>query len=281
MKNIGYYLIGLALLTLVLMSLYLKGVYDAALLEKNRIDHQISSSVCNTFEHISTDDSYEINVLDCAELGNGSFQLTANTNKDQLDHMISRQLEMEDQISFPYQISLKHSIVKNKLSQSRLESEDSFQTAFVNIDVPPLRDVILTGWSAEFMLIIIISSIMIWIYYNIIGVLQNSKSYNYSPKIDNIQIGKYSFDVRNQALSLNDKQRRITAKECEVLRYLCNSKNQIARRDDILTALWGENDYFKGRSLDVFISRLRRYLSEDETIKIETVHGVGFILIDK
>ena len=263
------------------MSLHLKGLFDAALLEKNKIDHQISSAVCNTFEHIATDDSYEIEVRDCANLGNGSFQLTANANKDQLDNMLSQQLQMEDQISFPYQISLKHSIGNNTLSQSNLESEDSFQTAFVNIDVPTLRNVILTGWGTEFLLIIIISSIMIWIYNNIIGVLQNYKSSTYAPGVDNIQIGRYSFDVRNQALTLDDRQRRITVMESQVLNYLCSNKNQIARRDDILMSLWGENDYFKGRSLDVFISRLRKYLSEDETIKIETVHGVGFILIDK
>ncbi len=281
MKKVRYYLLGLALLTLVLMSLHFKELFDAAMLKKNKIDQQISSAVCNTFEHISTDNSNELDVRDCANLGNGIFQLIANTNKQHLDNMISQRLQMEDQISFPYQISIEDSIGKNELSQSALESEDSFQTAFVNIDVPPLRSVILTGWSTEFVLIIIILSIMIWIYYNVISLLRNYKSNYYTSEADNIQIGKYSFDVKNQALSINDKQRRITTKECQVLNYLYNSKNQITRRDDILMDLWGENDYFKGRSLDVFIARLRKYLSEDATIKIETVHGVGFILIDK
>ncbi|MGB5692945.1 MAG: winged helix-turn-helix domain-containing protein [Flavobacteriaceae bacterium] len=281
MKKVSYYLLGLAILTLALTGLHLKGLFDAALLEKNKIDHQISAAVCNTFEQLSTDNSNEIDVRDCANLGNGSFQLSAHIKKDQLYDMINQGLEKEDQILFPFQISLQHSIGENDLSQSNLEFADNFQTALVSIDVPPLRNVILTGWGTEFLLIIIISSIMIWIYYNIIGLLLNKKSHTNTSELTPIQIGKYAFDVRNLALSINDKQRRITPKECQLLNYLYKRKNQITRRDDILMALWGGNDYFKGRSLDVFIARLRKYLSEDDTIKIETVHGVGFILIDK
>ncbi len=56
----------------------------------------------------------------------------------------------------------------------------------------------------------------------------------------------------------------------------CENKNQVIKRSDILIKLWGEDDYFLGRSLDVFISRLRKYLKRDETLKIENIHGVGF-----
>ena len=263
------------------MGLHTKELFDAASLEKNKIDQQVSSAVCNKFEEISNDHSNEIEVLDCANLGNGSFQLTANMNKDQLSTMLGHELQIEDQFSFPYQISIKHSIGKNDLSKSKPEINDGFQTTLVSVEVPPLRNVILTGWGTEFMLIIFISSLMIWIYYNVIAVFHNYKSSTYTSEVNIIQIGKYSFDVRNQALSIDDEQRRITKKECQVLNYLYGRKNQIASREDILMALWGENDYFKGRSLDVFITRLRKYLAEDETIKIETVHGVGFVLMDK
>jgi DNA-binding response OmpR family regulator len=77
-----------------------------------------------------------------------------------------------------------------------------------------------------------------------------------------------------------DWLRRITAKENEILKLLCLKKNQITRKDEILIALWGESDYFKGRSLDVFIAKLRKYFANDSTIEIENVHSVGFILSD-
>jgi DNA-binding response OmpR family regulator len=60
------------------------------------------------------------------------------------------------------------------------------------------------------------------------------------------------------------------------LRYLAERPNQVIKREDLLKAIWGDDDYFMGRSLDVFMSRLRKYLCEDPNIKIEGIHGVGF-----
>ncbi len=94
------------------------------------------------------------------------------------------------------------------------------------------------------------------------------------------QIGSFNFDPKNQTLARGDSIRRITAKENEILRLLCLNKNQITKKDEILIALWGESDYFKGRSLDVFIAKLRKYLAHDSNIRIENVHSVGFILSD-
>lgn len=280
MKKVSFYLLGLVLLTITLISFNLKELFGASMVEKNKIDHQISSAVCDAFINISTDHSSEVDVMNCADLGNGSFQLMTNTNNGQLDKIMDQHLIMEDNISYPFQISLKNSITKNDTTQS-IQSDDGFQTAFVNIDVPSLHNIMLNNWGSEIILMIIILSLMIWIYYNIIRLLCNYKSYSIASEVDNFQIGNYFFDVRNQALGINDKHWRITTKECQVLNYLYNNKNQITRREDILMALWGENDYFNGRSLDVFIARLRKHLSEDDAIKIETVHGVGFILTDK
>lgn len=100
-------------------------------------------------------------------------------------------------------------------------------------------------------------------------------------KIDNthelIKIGNYTFDFNNQSLSINNKLQRITEKESEILRYLSNHRNHVIKREEMLKELWGENDYFLGRSLDVFISKMRKYLKEDKNITIENVFGVGFI----
>ena len=90
------------------------------------------------------------------------------------------------------------------------------------------------------------------------------------------QIGLYTFDYDDLSLQYGEESRRLTQKEADLLRYLSENRNRVVKRADILEQLWGENDYFLGRSLDVFISRLRKYLREDEQLRIENIHGVGF-----
>ncbi|HRG58154.1 MAG TPA: response regulator transcription factor [Bacteroidia bacterium] len=94
---------------------------------------------------------------------------------------------------------------------------------------------------------------------------------------DTIALGNYKFNYKNQSLTINHDTKRITEKECEILFYLANHRNVIIKRQDLLTEIWGENDYFFGRSLDVFITKIRKYLNKDERISIENVFGVGFI----
>ncbi len=90
-------------------------------------------------------------------------------------------------------------------------------------------------------------------------------------------IGNFQFDYSNQSLSIGGKMKRITEKESEILNYLSKHRNILIKREELLKELWGENDYFLGRSLDVFISKIRKYLSEDPVLSIENVFGVGFI----
>lgn len=92
-----------------------------------------------------------------------------------------------------------------------------------------------------------------------------------------VQIGKYTFDFTNQVISINGINRRITEKESEILNYLYSQRNRKIRREELLKAIWGENDYFFGRSMDVFISKIRKYLKDDPNLSIENVFGVGFI----
>ncbi|MBK9400433.1 MAG: response regulator transcription factor [Bacteroidetes bacterium] len=92
-----------------------------------------------------------------------------------------------------------------------------------------------------------------------------------------VSIGRYRFDFSNQLLILDEHSRRITEKESEILHYLQSHRNKVIKREELLTSLWGENDYFLGRSLDVFITKIRKYLKEDGDISIENVFGVGFV----
>ena len=98
--------------------------------------------------------------------------------------------------------------------------------------------------------------------------------------LDHFKIGSYEFDFKNQALILGDDRKIITTKEAQVLRGLCINKGNLLDRKATLKALWGDSDYFNRRSMDVFISKLRKYLSRDESIRIINVHGKGFILED-
>lgn len=91
-------------------------------------------------------------------------------------------------------------------------------------------------------------------------------------------LGIFQYDHKNLKLTSKDTEDKLTAKEGELLKFLITHPDQILKREMILKNLWGENDYFLGRSMDVFISRLRKYLKPDNTLKIETIHGVGFRL---
>ena len=92
-----------------------------------------------------------------------------------------------------------------------------------------------------------------------------------------IRLGNYTFDPSRQSLHIGGSTKRITEKESEILSYLAAHRNHVIRREDLLKALWGGNDYFFGRSLDVFITKIRKYLKEDPQLSIENVCGVGFI----
>src|SRR5690606_23249117 len=97
-------------------------------------------------------------------------------------------------------------------------------------------------------------------------------------EVSEMQIGKFTFDYKNLELRNNGQIRTLTQKEADLLRFFVQNKNEVVKRAQILEARWGEDDYFMGRSLDVFISRLRKYLKADDNLKIENIHGVGFRL---
>lgn len=92
-------------------------------------------------------------------------------------------------------------------------------------------------------------------------------------------IGAYHFDVTNYYLKGPETEKKLTKKEAEILKLLCKKMNTVIPKDLILNSVWGEDNYFVGRSLDVFISKLRKYLSDDERVQIENVHGVGLKLV--
>jgi DNA-binding response OmpR family regulator len=93
-----------------------------------------------------------------------------------------------------------------------------------------------------------------------------------------LRIGKFEFDAMNQLLVFEDQSRRLTLKEAKILGVLGNSLNRLVKREEIMIETWGESDYYTGRSLDVFISKLRTYLKPDINVSITTIPTVGYIL---
>lgn len=100
----------------------------------------------------------------------------------------------------------------------------------------------------------------------------------YSSVNDEYNISSTVLRFNTLELLCGKTKEKLTLKEAQLLRYFIINKNKILAREDILTEIWGEDDYFLGRSMDVFISRLRKYVSEDKKIDIRTVRGTGFIL---
>jgi DNA-binding response OmpR family regulator len=106
------------------------------------------------------------------------------------------------------------------------------------------------------------------------------KRSNGSPKESTgaLPIGQYQFDTANFTLKHKNEERVLTSREAEILKQLYLHRDRVLKREEILLAVWGNDDYFLGRSLDVFISKIRKYLKDDPNVQITNFHGVGFKL---
>jgi DNA-binding response OmpR family regulator len=93
-----------------------------------------------------------------------------------------------------------------------------------------------------------------------------------------VSIGEYTFDAHKLTLCFNKTERTLTQREGIILELLCRHVNNTLKREEILNQVWGDDDYFMGRSLDVFISKLRKHLQHDPAVQIVNQHGVGFSL---
>lgn len=93
------------------------------------------------------------------------------------------------------------------------------------------------------------------------------------------RIGKYTFDTQKQTLNINNKSQKLTTKESELLALLCQHVNEILERNYALKAIWVDDNYFNARSMDVYITKLRKLIKDDPSIEIINIHGKGYKLI--
>lgn len=111
------------------------------------------------------------------------------------------------------------------------------------------------------------------------AILRRSGSDNKEDETNLYPLGKYAFDSLQRTLTLGPDKQKLTTKESDLLRLLCKNKNDVMERNSALKAIWGDDNYFNGRSMDVYIAKLRKYLKKDENIEIINVHGKGFKLL--
>lgn len=114
--------------------------------------------------------------------------------------------------------------------------------------------------------------------YRMQAVLRRTKG-DINKKQEIYNIGKYRFDTNKQLLIFEDKEQKLTTKESELLRLLCNNANQVLERNFTLRTIWIDDNYFNARSMDVYITKLRKYLKGDPSIEIMNIHGTGYKLI--
>ncbi|MFN0030817.1 MAG: response regulator transcription factor [Flavobacteriales bacterium] len=111
------------------------------------------------------------------------------------------------------------------------------------------------------------------------AILKRNPRFREDAKSKNkFKIGRYDFDASNYLLKIGDSTKKLTKKESELLKLLAEHQDQVMQREILANMIWGDDSYFVGRSMDVFITKLRKYLSTDPNISISNVHGVGFRL---
>ncbi|MCK4855452.1 MAG: response regulator transcription factor [Bacteroidales bacterium] len=115
--------------------------------------------------------------------------------------------------------------------------------------------------------------------YRIEAILRRTQGVGQQNKQTEFEIGQFHFDANKQLLTLDSKSVKLTTKESELLKLLCNNANNVLERNFALKSIWIDDNYFNARSMDVYITKLRKYLKEDPAVEILNIHGKGYKLI--
>ncbi len=116
--------------------------------------------------------------------------------------------------------------------------------------------------------------------YKLKAILKRSSDKTLDPTKKDFKIGKFDFKYDHRTIAFDDISHKLSPKEADLLRMLCVYKNELLPRQKALKEIWGDDNYFNARSMDVFITKLRKYLKDDSSLDIINIHGKGFRLID-
>ena len=114
--------------------------------------------------------------------------------------------------------------------------------------------------------------------YRMEAILRRVKARNKQMAV-RYQLGRFVFDTQRQLLTIGEKSTKLTTKESELLTMLCNHMNDVLERDLALKTIWIDDNYFNARSMDVYITELRKHLKDDPNVEINNVHGKGYRLV--
>ena len=117
--------------------------------------------------------------------------------------------------------------------------------------------------------------------YKLKAILKRSADKNHDITQKEFVVGKYQFNYDHRTIHINGESHKLSPKEADLLRLLCIYKNELLPRQKALKEIWGDDNYFNARSMDVFITKLRKYLKDDPSLDIINIHGKGFRLIDQ
>ena len=115
--------------------------------------------------------------------------------------------------------------------------------------------------------------------YRIEAILRRTQGIGQQNKQTEFDIGQFHFDANKQLLTLDSNSVKLTTKESELLKLLCNNANNVLERNFALKSIWIDDNYFNARSMDVYITKLRKYLKDDPAVEILNIHGKGYKLI--
>ncbi len=115
--------------------------------------------------------------------------------------------------------------------------------------------------------------------YRIEAILRRSVKREPEAALDQYMIGEFTFDVSRQTLTHEGQSQKLTTKESELLQLLCRHRNEVLERNFALKSIWIDDNYFNARSMDVYITKLRKYLKKDPAVEILNIHGKGYKLL--
>jgi DNA-binding response OmpR family regulator len=158
--------------------------------------------------------------------------------------------------------------------------EENATIPFIFLTAKTLKEDVLEGFSIGADDYITKPFSMEELLYRLKAILRRTSENEEGEKEQTVfQVGKFTFDSNKQMLYNGDKEQSLTTKESELLRLLCVNQNQMLERNFALRTIWGDDSYFNARSMDVYITKLRKYLKDDSSIQILNVHGKGYKLI--
>ena len=199
----------------------------------------------------------------------------------QTDLFVNGELALEGFKNKPYDLCILDVMMPKMdgFTVAREIKKINTNVPFIFLTAKSLKDDIIEGFSVGADDYMTKPFSMEELLFRIKAILRRTNNNSSGDTNEIFTIGIYEFDSQKQLLKHDGKEQKLTTKESELLKLLCNNMNNVLERNFALKTIWQEDSYFNARSMDVYITKLRKYLKEDPTIQILNIHGKGYKLI--